>query len=64
MGWLKRIFSMGEGEEEPEEEIELTVELAGLADWVDKLSNRGFERVKPDIDTQFDKLFEGLLSFC
>ncbi|MBW2997188.1 hypothetical protein KY349_02490, partial [Candidatus Woesearchaeota archaeon] len=57
MGWLKRIFG-GEEKEEAEEVLEATVDLMKLSGWVDEKADSEFQKIKPDIETQFRQLSE------
>jgi hypothetical protein len=60
MGWLDRIFKLGSGEGVDSDEVleEETVDLSVLPKWIDKKSNAGFEKVKPDIERQFSRLID------
>ena len=63
MGWLDKIFKIGSKASsseyvEPEQMQEETVGLRELLDWVEKKSNEGFEKVKPQIEEQFSQIIE------
>ncbi|MFC1742094.1 hypothetical protein ACFL3V_06165 [Nanoarchaeota archaeon] len=57
MSWFKKLFSMGDSEEDEVEEIqEFEVSLASLSSWVQERSDSEFEKIKPKIEDQFSKI--------
>lgn len=47
-----------DSEEAADEEMqEASIDIDMLPDWIDRKSNEGFEKVKPDISEQFSRLF-------